>query len=197
MALDKSEQQDNLVESREANALSKVTNPFIEPYPSWHQTYIDRLSSVLEYGLVAGDLSTRANIPADTTWRRPSFNYKYVSLYTRRSPEEIWSGRVGILVKLPEATELIHPESLILEEDDPYGYNPNEVLVKNRVAPREFVGLFIGSSIKPNDSTQVAPVSVKEILGQMEKLDPKRALPIYDNSGLVWPNVVSKEELVK
>lgn len=200
--------------TREQVAMEKVIDPFSRPYPLWHATFSRNLPAILRQGIVSSDFIRRSGIGAEI---RPqsSWNKDYVSLFNG-SARQVWYPKVGIIVE-PEDQIVPADESLFEEGKDFYYPYREEMLVKRRIAPREFKGLVIGHTDRKaleefgqfgrrelyytnpeTGETVYGPVPLEGILSMMQELPSSQALPVYDSiKGLVWPQVLGKDELRK
>lgn len=174
-------------------AMAKVTDPFShafeEPYPLWHGTEIEKLPDILREGIVAEDFAKRigkTRFRYRRNWNfQAKWNNKYVSLARGDTyGNSYFSYSVSILVE--PTGEIIEPPRELSSGNTgdivkPYDY---ELLVKNRISPREFKGLSVRTE-----------ADVDKILSVMRGLPPSRALPIYFRNSLVWPVRMTREQL--
>ena len=93
----------------------------------------------------------------------------------------------GVIVK--PLSSIYTPEGDRIENPS-YGYVPlSAVLMKNRIAPREFAGCLLPESGNYDKA-------IRRLVGSMKKAG--LPLPIYTTSGdLLWPRRMSHEEIVR
>jgi len=176
--------------TREQVAMRKLSDPFSGSYPFFQETEVQDLGAILKEGIVAGDFAKRIR---KTDYRKKfnsSWNDKYVSLWRKdRLPITlVGTSRIAVLANprgvLPATSDL-------RQEGDQFSPKIGEYLVKNRVAPREFVGLYI----RPEKSKTMYNYGLDEVVSMLYALDPSLSLPIFDETGLVWPVRINKEML--
>lgn len=179
--------------SREEVALNKLSDPEATDGVYWHATHVKKLPRILQEGLIAEDFATRIGRPINR-WLNSLRNKKYVSLMDANDqwPEEHVTPLVAILVK-----PLVKPVSVfsVPSREEDYWPPKGEVLVKNRIAPREFIGLVICES-KNEDTNYQDPIEKSIVVEQIEKVDPKFALPVYFKGNLVWPIKMSRRQIL-
>lgn len=179
------------VKTREEIAMEKVTDPFAKPYPYVHEVPYDpkKLRDILREGIIAGDFAERIHKEDyKSRWDYP-VNLRHVSL-TRDIPAlYLEFGEISFLVD-PSKVQLVSPDVV-----RPSGYN--EVLVRNRISSRKLTGIVVGTREGELflNARKLPNSIVGDVEGILESIDPKYALPVYSNGGLVWPREMSREEL--
>lgn len=178
--------------TREEIAMGKLFDPWRKPYPYWHERYFSegKLAKILEEGLVAWRFAARANIKGYERNMKNPWNNDYVSLATKE-PREITQTRLVFFVD-PNKVDVVDPDTLGPNIYEPF-VKVDQVLVKNRISPREFIGVLI-----PNRGESWDPVlSYEEIDEIMSKLKPDHVVPVFSAKELVWPRRMSHEEIVQ
>jgi len=186
--------------------MEKVIDPYSEPFPYTHITPFRKLGSVLKNGLVAENFARRAKIDEFTRRYKSSWNDRYVSLSQHSIKLCVW----------PYVTILVRPNEDVIQGREVKArttdvFEPDwELLVKNRISPKEFIGIVIGDrspdnpdvvsledyyNYDPKDWRKASVrIPAEAILDTMEKSGI--SLPVYKGSeGLVWPVRMTPEEL--
>lgn len=178
--------------SREQLAMDKLTDPFSEPYPYFHVSFLRNLSSIMKNGLVAGEFADKAKLGNHSLNIGSSWNRRYISL-SKRPVDQVWEwggGCVGILVK-PSKEPILANQNL-KQINDMHSPHTDEYLIEHRVAPREIVGIVTGSS----DQGQFKEITLEDIKEKLRESEIDLSIPIYNAlDGLIWPERLTREEL--
>ena len=161
-------------------------DPFSEPYPLWHASRFEKLTSIIREGIIAGDFASKIGKKDYASEFGMSWNKKYVSLNRGGNQGYLSGGEVSFLVAPRD--ELISATTLPLKPWDHYEPVPGELLVKSRISPRELKGIQVWQG---PDLTK----TVTDIVGIFQSMDPKLSLPIYTVDGLVWPQKLTRDQL--
>jgi len=118
-------------------------------------------------------------------------NEKYVSISKLGELVE----DIGFIVK--PLGEVIKPDQVVVRPGDFYP-TLGEFVVPHRIAPREFLGIYIQGSGKWHIRKGRYVVSPKVVVKEIEGLGKESAIPIYDFQGnLIWPKRMTHEEIVR
>jgi hypothetical protein len=171
----------------EGQAMAKIVHPYGPPYPLWHRTSLDKLEDILTQGVIAGDFASRVGKMDYRGNYGSSWNKKYVSIerggFDGGLDEAHSIGSLAVLVfprdELSPATDDLY------QPGDAHFPMEEELLVKNRIAPREIHGIQIHLS------------DVEVAVAKIMNLGPKYAVPVYTSVGLAWPIKLSKSQLTR
>lgn len=170
----------------EAVAMSKVCDLETTPFVT-HATYYGKLPDILREGIIAGDFAQRIGKGTYISEFGAQQNVRSVS--TIDQSRLTWGNQIAIVIK--KGNGILHHDDLSAAM--------REMLIKNRVAPREFMGM--GISVPEIHAVGHEQRLQKAIEGAIEiwKGNPGEALPVYDilHQGLIWPTRMTHEELVE
>ncbi len=157
-----------------------------------HGTSVKKLGSILRNGIVAENFANRAGV--DGFERRYSSvrNEKYVSI---SKLDEGFVEDIGFIVKpLGEVTK---PDQVVIRRGDFYP-TLGEFVVPHRIAPREFLGIYIQGSGKWAIRRGKYAINPRVIVKEIKGLSTESAIPIYDFQGnLIWPKRMTREEIAR
>ncbi len=165
-----------------------MKDPFLSPYPYWHDTTIGRLSSILKYGLLSRKVAKKLNIKNYRRSFRSSWNNESISLMANESSRKVTAPRVAILID-PKKVKTVKPS---FNEDDKNRPVPNEVLVKEIILPKCFTGIVIGEvgySFRLEKAVKPRPLSLNSILKEISHSKTKLNLPVYFRGKQIWPDI--------
>ena len=161
-------------------------NPFLKPYPYWHQTTIGRLASILQYGLLSPAAAKNLKLKGYRRNFNSSWNKKTVSLMANESPREATAPHIAILI---DPKKILKTRAVFIKADTNRPV-PNEILVRDRVLPQKIIGIVIGEvgySFKLEKPVKPKPLSLNRILTEITKANLNLALPIYFKGHQLWP----------
>lgn len=153
----------------------------------WHETSPSNLEAILHEGIVAENFARRVG--------KDDFQRRYSSSWNEDNVSLAKSGALGIV---GDVFLLVEPKGKVIPTapDAKSGKmrpNPGEVLVPHRIAPRELLGIAVGSGKYWKDT------DTDFVIGKIKNLPPRFAIPIYGHDGsdytLLWPKPMSSEKL--
>lgn len=162
---------DMIEEDIEQRSMRKVTDLFRDPYLALHATKVENIPKIIQKGIISSEFAKRATkrgIPLDVTQNEPVTQKKYGNnlvsavgnLYRERSST---SDNVGLFFRNPDDLRKQNIFEALEEFDNRtngvtskecgvlFHYNiedirqapsPKELMLSNRIAPRQIVGLF-------------------------------------------------------
>lgn len=170
----------------EAVAMSKVVDLASTPFVT-HGTTYENLPKILREGVISGDFARRiGKKDYDSQWGS-AHNAKFVST---AEGFITWGDEVEVVIRKG-------PNFVLGPDLSP---STREILVRNRIAPREFLGLAVsiperrrpGYEERIEKSIEVAAIGVW-------RDRPQDAVPVYNllNKSLVWPKKMTHEEILQ
>lgn len=168
-------------------ALKKICNPFSKPYPLWHITSLDKLKDILTEGLISENYAKKVGKKDYKRNFNSTWNADFISLMSNTSPRKATSPDIAILVNPKIEVRAAQGTNTDKDKNRPI---PKEVLVRDIIIPKEFIGLVIGEVgysfelekyVKPN------PLDINKVIEIIKSIDPLFSLPIYFKGKLVWP----------
>lgn len=152
-----------------------------------HGTYLAKIEDILREGVIAEDFARRiGNEKYQSNWGY-DVNKKFISTMMGGGKILPWSGDVAVLIA--GANLAIPGQSHF------YG---SEWLIKNRAAPRKFIGLGFDIEILRRPDFGAKFEEIKRIALDVWSKNPENSLPIYDltTRRLLWPQEMSHQEIV-
>ncbi len=150
-------------------AIEKVADVFDDSVIA-HFTKFNKIRKIFRHGLLSQEFASRARVPIEkhrTKWDRWVY---FTNSYRDHGNES----DVVFLMRKP---------------DDSIHLGGTQVIVMNRVAPRDLIGVA------------VSPDKIQDVLrfANLWGSEKGNALPIYDlgTGGLLWPRMMSHEEIVE
>jgi len=192
MAGDLGLEQGDILGSVEKAAMAKVRDLNSGNFVV-HMASLGKIRDILKEGLVAGNFARRIGKENYQSLYGYAVNEKYVS--TMGGSEKIigrpiigWPGEVAVLIK----------GEAVAKEGQKHHFN-REWLIKNRAAPRDFIGLGF-DIVQINDKDFEANFALLiEIAKRAWSTNPQNALPVYSftSGGLLWPKVMSHDDILE
>lgn len=178
--------------SREEVAMDKLIDPWGKPYPYWHQRRYseEKLRSILANGLFSWDVARRKRLPGYEKNLENPWNWEYVSVSTRE-PREVSMDNFIVFID-PAKVMAVDPEELDMRNPYEIADKVDELLIKDKVLPTQFLGMLL---VSKRDFT---PVLTEAQIGRlMAELPLENAIPVFSSKELVWPRRMSHEEIVR
>lgn len=160
-------------------------NPFISPYPYWHQTTIKKLPSILKLGLLSPVEAKKNNVVSYQRNFDSSWNDDSVSLMSGQSPRETVARYISVLASSRINSLISKADHLKSDTNRPIS---KEVLVKGKISPDYFIGIVIGEvgySFKQEKSIKPMPVSPEKVIKIVQ--ESGLTLPVYFKGAKIWP----------
>lgn len=168
----------------EAIAMSKVRDLDGISFVT-HGTTYEKLPDILRQGIIAGDFAQRIGHPTYSSEWDQSHNRKFVSTVEGYIT---WGDEVEVIIRKPKDAS----------QERNLTPGSREVLIRHRVAPREFLGIAASIPERHKQGYETRLQRVVEDAIEIWKARPQDAVPFYnllDNS-LVWPKKMTHDELV-
>lgn len=149
-----------------------------------HETTIGRLNSILMNGLLAPNYSKKFGVKGYRRNFKSSWADDFVSILVNTSVREVTSPHVALLVN---TSTLILKKPKYTKEDSNRTVL-NELLIKDRILPINFLGIVIGEvgySFKLEKAVKPKHISFKKVIKIAE--ESKTNLPIYFKGKQIWP----------
>ena len=191
-----------LLRTREEIARSKITDPYHEPFPLWHETNYWNLEQILTDGLISGNEAKRREskvlrkiqikIGRRSEFRHSysgSYNDEHVSLADGLDPKVIGTPDVALIIDRNK-TAIIDPNNVDhgIAKDSYLHPKEFEKWVEGKIPTENFIGIIIGEHLYGGSHDASSPAKVRDIINIVRRVKPKYALPIYFQGKVVWPN---------
>lgn len=169
----------------ESLAMGKVCDLASLPYVT-HGTLYEKLPNILQQGVISGNFAQRIGDSGYSSEWGDSSNKKFVSTV---------EGFIG----WGEEIEVIIRNGPAFKKSQYLAPGSHEVLFKNRIAPREFLGLAASIRERRRSGYEERVERMIEEAIEIWRSNPQNALPVYNllDRSLVWPKRMTHEELVE
>ncbi len=151
--------------------------------PYWHTTTLGRLGSILKVGLLSFNCSQKIGIKGYRRNFKSSWNGDFVSVMANTSSRKVTAPHVALLIDPSMKTT-----STNYKEEDTNRPSPNELLVKDMIAPESFLGVTIGEvgwSFRLEKPIKPKHASFKKVIELVK--ESKTGLSIYFKGKQIWP----------
>ncbi len=164
-----------------------MKDPFSTPYPYYyHETTIDRLPSILKYGLLSKSEAGKKNIQGYKQNFNSSWNNDYISLVSNKTARQVAAPEIAILI---DPSDILTIKAAFRNGDTNRPVE-SEVLVKAKILPEKFVGLVIGEvgySYELEKPVKPHPLILEDIFKVVESKNITLTLPIYFKGKQLYP----------